>query len=521
MSVDMYVSSSQSQASSVAAICRQQKQGYEQLQRAINDFVVGSPQLQGAAYDSAKQFFNAVLIPLSKGGILLSEAVMEACQKFPKDYMTTVDSGDLRESDLREKIEQLNRQMSELSDLHDRLQSMLFRQQQEGALDGSIASRMSGAHSLMATYGRAKQKLQEKLDKLLQFDSRSPDIFAEIEGLKQAVKTGTGIASSSWNSSVGTFSIPKSDKMSWTKDVNALWQERLVLKTEVRVTSHQTNSKVGVIYLYEVYVDGVYDDQKTQNYIAMRNKLLTSEYAEELTKGSHFIGEFVYVNDIYRLLYGEDWLSGDKTSRLEAAGWLGMSLLPIGKLAQITKEVRAGNKLLKGVQLSQKELKILHDAKYFGNSAKMATNSTKSIITPEIEEKILWGQRTNPNKNKIIGGHSPEISNSHPNYAVEEIVLNPDGTRKLKYTTQFPDGNLSKIKTSTVFPEGWSDIKIVESSKKIGNSTPVNVRARDGATWHRSIIDGVEIDVIKRGNEITSAYPTGTVNGPPPVGFSK
>ncbi|MBC2149783.1 EndoU domain-containing protein [Listeria booriae] len=149
------------------------------------------------------------------------------------------------------------------------------------------------------------------------------------------------------------------------------------------------------------------------------------------------------------------------------------------------------------------------------------TSGANSIITPEMEEKILWGQRTNPNKNKIIGGHSPEISNNHPNYAVEEIILNPDGTRKLKYTTQFPDGNLSKIKTSTVFPEGWSDTKILESSKSIGNNTPISVRASDGATWHRSIVDGVEIDVIKRGNEIISAYPTGTVNGPPPVGFSK
>lgn len=63
-----------------------------------------------------------------------------------------------------------------------------------------------------------------------------------------------------------------------------------------------------------------------------------------------------------------------------------------------------------------------------------------------MEGKILWGQRTNLNKNKIIGGHSLEISNNHPNYAVEEIILNPDGTRELKYTTRFPDGNLSKIK---------------------------------------------------------------------------
>ncbi|WP_314065284.1 T7SS effector LXG polymorphic toxin [uncultured Vagococcus sp.] len=253
MSVDMYVSSSQSQASSVAAICRQQKQGYEQLQRAINDFVVGSPQLQGAAYDSAKQFFNAVLMPLSKGGILLSEAVMEACQKFPEEYMASVDSGDLKESDLREKIDQLNRQMSELSDLHDRLQSMLYRQQQEGALDGSIASRMSGAHSLMATYGRAKQKLQEKLDKLLDFNGRSPDIFSEIDGLKQDVETGTGVANVSWNSSLGTFTMPKSDKMGWATAIADSW---LIRENKAKGIDP---AKVEELKDYDIYAKVIYD----------------------------------------------------------------------------------------------------------------------------------------------------------------------------------------------------------------------------------------------------------------------
>lgn len=38
------------------------------------------------------------------------------------------------------------------------------------------------------------------------------------------------------------------------------------------------------------------------------------------------------------------------------------------------------------------------------------------------------------------------MSNENPNYAVETIKLNPDGTRVVKFTTQFPDGNLSKLR---------------------------------------------------------------------------
>ncbi|MBC1516400.1 EndoU domain-containing protein [Listeria immobilis] len=225
---------------------------------------------------------------------------------------------------------------------------------------------------------------------------------------------------------------------------------------------------------------------------------------------------FTPIGDGARVVTGEDPITGDKLSW----GERGLSLLFIIPLAKVGKYGSKGFKFVyEGIEDANKIHKKADKVKEVEKSTKKASGAN-SIITPEMEEKILWGQRTNPNKNKIIGGHSPEISNNHPNYAVEEIILNPDGTRKLKYTTQFPDGNLSKIKTSTVFPEGWSDTKILESSTSIGN-TPISVRSSDGATWHRSVIDGVEIDVIKRGNEIISAYPTGTVNGPPPVGFSK
>ncbi|MGG4606763.1 EndoU domain-containing protein [Providencia sp. Me31A] len=89
-----------------------------------------------------------------------------------------------------------------------------------------------------------------------------------------------------------------------------------------------------------------------------------------------------------------------------------------------------------------------------------------TVISPEIEAKILVGQRVG-NSNKLIGGHSPSVSNENPNYAVETIKLNPDGTRVVKFTTQFPDGNLSKIKTSTLFPEHWSDKSIIDSVNKL------------------------------------------------------
>lgn len=128
-----------------------------------------------------------------------------------------------------------------------------------------------------------------------------------------------------------------------------------------------------------------------------------------------------------------------------------------------------------------------------------------------MEEKILFGQRKDPAKNKLIGGHSPDINNSNPNYAVEVLQINPDGTQKVKFVTQYADGNLSKIKTGTLFPDGWSNDKIINSIKTVGDLSPIGVRASDGAMLYRGIIDRVQIEVIKIGDTVTSAYPTGSL----------
>lgn len=52
---------------------------------------------------------------------------------------------------------------------------------------------------------------------------------------------------------------------------------------------------------------------------------------------------------------------------------------------------------------------------------------------------------------------------------------------------------------------------------KIGNTKPIGHRASTGETLHRGTVNGVEIDVIKKGNNITAGYPVG---GKPTPGFN-
>ncbi|WOD65184.1 T7SS effector LXG polymorphic toxin (plasmid) [Niallia taxi] len=233
----------------------------------------------------------------------------------------------------------------------------------------------------------------------------------------------------------------------------------------------------------------------------------------------------IYLEQIQAAKDGYNLWTGEELSKLESNSIIFSSL--IGSVYGF----RGGKITSRSIKVSKGDLRKIKE-KVKGNKAntkitKGTVNNSKpvsgakSIITPEMKEKILLGQRKNPNKNEIIGGHSSNINNSHSNYATESIKINPDGTKDIKYITQFPDGKLSKIKNSTIFPEGWSDIKILDSITDIGNSPPISIRGRDGATFHRGIVDGVEIDVIKIGDTVVSGYPTGQINAPLPGGFSK
>jgi uncharacterized Zn-binding protein involved in type VI secretion len=137
----------------------------------------------------------------------------------------------------------------------------------------------------------------------------------------------------------------------------------------------------------------------------------------------------------------------------------------------------------------------------------------KSVISPAMEEKILFGQRGtnsqgNPN-NRLTGAHSGDISNDHPEFAVEVLSENPDGTRNVKLIKGFSDGNISRMKSSTLFPEGWSRQQTMNAVQQVADSPPLALRPSDNATLHQGIVNGVEIEVIKVGDNVTAGYPTG------------
>ena len=157
---------------------------------------------------------------------------------------------------------------------------------------------------------------------------------------------------------------------------------------------------------------------------------------------------------------------------------------------------------------------------YVGKNGILVHNADYStVVTPDMENKILEGERVG-SSNRIKGGHSPKINDANPKYSVEVQQTFADGTKKIKFITEFPDGNVSKIKTSTIFPDNWSDAKIIDSIKQVGDGVPIGKRIADNSYLYRDIIDGVQIEVIKQGNNVIAGYPTGGGTTGLPTGFT-
>lgn len=151
--------------------------------------------------------------------------------------------------------------------------------------------------------------------------------------------------------------------------------------------------------------------------------------------------------------------------------------------------------------------------------AAAATVVARSEVTPLMREKILEGIPSPNQPQRIIGAHSGQISDADPRFAVEVMQENADGTRAVKLYKELPDGSVSRLKNSTLFPQTWSDDKVIDAVKEVGDTPVISTRTSDGFTLHRGVVDGVAIEVIKQGREVIAGYPTGGGFPAPPGGF--
>lgn len=213
MSIDMYLESARSQATSLSSISTQCVQQNIGLIKVLENFVA-EEKLKGHAYDSAKAHITSTVIPLIQGIVLYQESLAEECQKFVSQYTSDVDSKSWRQVDLEEKIREADQKISSL------------RQLMETKSDNKISAFLNLSVSI-AVFEGVKQKLQKILISLLTFNAVSPTIFLNSERYLLAVQNGFAQAAQSWDAASGTYLPPSSGvDLSWKQTVSLGWQKR-------------------------------------------------------------------------------------------------------------------------------------------------------------------------------------------------------------------------------------------------------------------------------------------------------
>lgn len=221
MSIDMYLESAKSQATSLSSISAQCVQQNIELIKVLENFVA-EEELKGHAYDSAKAHITSTVIPLIQGIVLYQESLAEECQKFVSQYTSDVDSKSWRQVDLEEKIREVDQKISNL------------RQLMETKSDNKISAFLNLSVSITVLEG-AKQKLQKILISLLTYNAVSPIIFLNSERYLLAVQNGFAQAAQSWDAASGTYLPPSSGSdLSWKQTISLGWQKRQAILNKVK-----------------------------------------------------------------------------------------------------------------------------------------------------------------------------------------------------------------------------------------------------------------------------------------------
>ena len=221
MSIDMYLESARSQATSLSSISAQCVQQNIELIKVLENFVA-EEELKGHAYDSAKAHITSTVIPLIQGIVLYQESLAEECQKFVSQYTSDVDSKSWRQVDLEEEIREADQKISNL------------RQLMETKSDNKISALLNLSVSI-AVFEEVKQKLQKILISLLTYNAVSPIIFLNSERYLLAVQNGFTQAAQSWDAASGTYLPPSSGSdLSWKQTISLGWQKRQAILNKVK-----------------------------------------------------------------------------------------------------------------------------------------------------------------------------------------------------------------------------------------------------------------------------------------------
>lgn len=368
MSLDMYQGEVQTQTKSMNDMCIATIQGMEQVINSIDAFVCDVV-LQGKAYDSAKTFFAQTYRPLAQGIIYLCEELIRQNDAFPNNFQSQVSSTDVIEQKVLEQIKELEQMIAAME---------------------AMSENMPGAQAMIQIYYAMKQKLEELLIHLHEFNQTSSSnydmalqLVASITKGLAEVQSGKGFSASS-----GTFST-KELNMEWTGPIQKITEDKACEVEKLKEGNLVGNATIDNMPPSSEEND---DDLK--------------KAARDLT------GELSGEYDIRRVVEGIDPDTGEKLSMWKRGGagvMVFAGLTPVGK----------GIKLLKGGKKVVAAAKNLLRSDDYLRSAKNAKGIKKSYINeagnlvPANKEGMYKGRQVTVTEH-ILGGYRKGGKNNSP-----------------------------------------------------------------------------------------------------------
>ena len=298
MSIDMILGSARSQTNSIKSLTTKQIASYEEIERALFNFVTQTHNLKGVTYDSAKAYCSSVLTPVIRGSILLDQAIARSNEQYINTYTGEVHNDSLKQSELERLIEDTKSQIA----FNERLLNEHFEQ------DAVDLREVSNLQDKISSYRKIQHDLEEKLRKLLAFNAKSPSIFQEIESLKNAVDQGMVLANRSWNPASKSFTLPSREDMEWTEIIEGKWEEKDYSQDELK-------------YKESLKVQYGFDDKTSRIIVKLKRNIYKDSRIKDDEKDyvlTRLLGGLVYGHEENSLLNQTMWNNTAGFGQLES-----------------------------------------------------------------------------------------------------------------------------------------------------------------------------------------------------------
>jgi len=267
MGINMNLENSRRQAESIEKEMKKRIEGYEGLIRAITKISYTTGELKGQAYDAMREYFEEILMPIVKGGKLLSELTTKVAKELPERYVREVHSSSLNEEELELIIAEYRGQ-------EIRLERLLSNE----IIQGEYKYKKEFQESIYIN-GDRKRYFEELLWKLRLFNRNTENITREIEELSRAIKSGLRAIknTSCYNSMSGEFDIKELKGEEWLKKLNILNELNEARKMETREEKEYK----------EVLMKDFGFDERTANLILKVKRAIDKKFAH-LSKEERF-----------------------------------------------------------------------------------------------------------------------------------------------------------------------------------------------------------------------------------------